>query len=96
MVVGVEDEEFGERVAAAIVLREDKRKTLTLDELRNDLKSRLSSYKTPTMMRLVPELEKTVTGKVTKKVLRPKLFPASGHPDVQIWKSPRSRTGAKL
>ncbi|RFU31222.1 hypothetical protein B7463_g5091, partial [Scytalidium lignicola] len=85
MVVGVEDEEFGQRVAAAIVLKD--RESLTLDALRQDLRSRLAGYKMPTLLRVVPELPKTVSGKVIKKKLRTELFPAEGHPDVQFLKS---------
>ncbi|OCT44473.1 hypothetical protein CLCR_05634 [Cladophialophora carrionii] len=87
MVVGVEDEEFGQRVAAAIVLKPDTINSLSLDRLRHELRSRLASYKNPTMLRVVPELRKTVTGKVVKKALKTELFPPNGHPDVQIWRT---------
>lgn len=86
MVVGVEDEEFGQRVGAAIVLREGT-STLALDRLRIDLRETLANYKMPTMIRIVPELRKNATGKVLKKMLGPELFPPHGHPDVQTWRS---------
>ncbi|KAK5687653.1 hypothetical protein LTS10_001793 [Elasticomyces elasticus] len=87
MVVGVEDEEFGQRVAAAIVLRDDLRDKLTLNELRQDLRSSLAGYKMPTILRVVSELRKNATGKVIKKALVNELFPESGHDDVQRWVS---------
>jgi malonyl-CoA/methylmalonyl-CoA synthetase len=87
MVVGVEDEEFGQRVAAAIVLRENIKASLSLDEFRGALRSSLAGYKMPTILRIVPELRKNTQGKVIKKVLVKELFPDEGHPDVQRWNS---------
>jgi malonyl-CoA/methylmalonyl-CoA synthetase len=87
MVVGIEDEEFGQRVAAAVVLREDLRSDLTIDDLRTDLRSALAGYKMPTLLRVVKEIRKNATGKVIKKVLVGELFPLEGHKDVQRWNS---------
>jgi malonyl-CoA/methylmalonyl-CoA synthetase len=95
VVVGVEDEEFGQRVAAGIVLRTDVRQYLTLDELRTDLRDCLAGYKMPTLLRIVKEIPKNATGKVVKKVLINDLFPITGHPDIQRWTS-RKSTAAKL
>lgn len=91
IVVGVEDEEFGQRVAAAIVLREDLRESLTLEQLRADLRGRLAGYKMPTLLRIVNEIRKNATGKAIKKVLVRELFPSEGHPDVQRWTSSKSK-----
>lgn len=91
IVVGVEDEEFGQRVAAAVVLRDDLRQSLTLDELRADLRGSLAGYKMPTLLRVVKEIKKNATGKAIKKVLVKELFPAAGHPDVQRWTSSKSK-----
>jgi acyl-CoA synthetase (AMP-forming)/AMP-acid ligase II len=91
MVVGVEDEEFGQRVAATISLKADQnitRKSLTLASLRDDLRSKLTGYKIPTILRVIEgELPKSGTGKVQKKILGPKFFPPNYHelPDVQVW-----------
>ena len=84
-VMGVEDEEFGQRVAAAIVLRDDMARVLDLDHLRADLRTSLAGYKMPTMLRVVRDIPKNATGKVIKKTLVHQLFPASGHPNVQVW-----------
>ncbi|KAI9655717.1 MAG: hypothetical protein M1821_005152 [Bathelium mastoideum] len=88
MVVGVEDEEFGQRVAALVSLQNEEltgqwRKAhsrdgtlLTLESFRWDLRSRLAGYKMPTLLRVMQgELPKTGTGKVMKKTLGPEMFP---------------------
>ncbi|CAG8149475.1 unnamed protein product [Penicillium nalgiovense] len=91
MVVGVEDEEFGQRVAATISLKQDQKtthKSLTIAELREDLRSRIAGYKMPTILRVVKgELPKSGTGKVQKKILGPQFFPPNyrGLPEVQFW-----------
>ncbi|KAG8623585.1 hypothetical protein KVT40_008561 [Elsinoe batatas] len=84
MVVGVEDEEFGQRVAAAVVPREVQ---ISLEQLRLDLKARLAGYQMPTLLRLVDELPKSGTGKVVKKTLGPQLFPPEYRmlDGVQVW-----------
>ena len=85
MVVGVDDEEFGQRVAAAIVLRDDIRDELTIGQLRSDLRGSLAGYKMPTLLRIVKEIKKNATGKVVKKVLVNDMFPQEGHPDIARW-----------
>jgi acyl-CoA synthetase (AMP-forming)/AMP-acid ligase II len=95
MVVGVDDEEFGQRVAAAISLRAissnggrlEKRQP-TIAQFRNDLRSTLANYKLPTVLRIVEgELPKSPTGKVQKKILGPRYFPREyrNDPAVQTW-----------
>lgn len=89
MVVGIEDAEYGQRVAAALVLKETSA-FLSLCELRKDLRHRLAGYKMPTIMRIVEgELPKMVTGKVSKKMLGPRLFPRDYRScrEVQFWDS---------
>ncbi|KAI6859501.1 acetyl-CoA synthetase-like protein [Hortaea werneckii] len=94
MVVGVPDEEFGERVASAVVLKDDAEDStlgankLTLQKLREDLRARLTGYKLPTLLRLVDgELPKSGTGKVVKKILGPQFFPAQYQSisEIQVW-----------
>jgi len=63
-VVGVPDPEWGERVAAAVVLCDGQE--LTLDELRAWAKERLAVYKVPSRWRVVAELPRNALGKVTK------------------------------
>ncbi|KAF2649870.1 acetyl-CoA synthetase-like protein [Lophiostoma macrostomum CBS 122681] len=110
MVVGVADEEFGQRVAALVSLQEeeltdsfletngDNEHLLTIQDVRRHLQHRLASYKMPTLLRILDgELPKTATGKVQKKVLGPRFFPTPGYqtcPEVQQWQ--RTRELAKL
>jgi malonyl-CoA/methylmalonyl-CoA synthetase len=110
MCIGVEDEEFGQRVAAAVKLRDDQNtyasdlskggKQLTIDNLRKDLRERLAGYKLPTILRVLDaEIPKTGTGKVQKKLLGPKLFPDPGWdnmPEIQVWRKDKIEIRAKL
>ena len=91
MVVGVEDEEYGQRVAATVSLKTDQntsRKNLTLAELREALRDRMAKYKIPTILRVVQgELPKSGTGKVQKRILGPQYFPKNYRdlPEIQVW-----------
>ncbi|KAL2867250.1 uncharacterized protein BJX67DRAFT_381264 [Aspergillus lucknowensis] len=87
MVVGVDDDEYGQRVAAAVTLK-DHESGLSLDKLRHDLRDRLAGYKMPTVLRVVEgEIPKSGTGKVQKKILGPKYFGKEykWDPEVQVW-----------
>ena len=70
-VVGVKDQEWGERVCAAVIPRPDH--SLSLGSLRNWAKERLAKPKVPTQLLLLDELPRNVMGKVNKPELR-KLF----------------------
>lgn len=63
-VVGLPDPEWGQRVAAAAILRAGH--ALTLDELRTFGKERLAAYKVPTRLRCVTDLPRNALGKVVK------------------------------
>jgi malonyl-CoA/methylmalonyl-CoA synthetase len=63
-VVGIADEEWGERVAAAIVPAPGA--NLTVDDLREWGAARLANYKLPTRMVTVSDLPRNAMGKVTK------------------------------
>ena len=66
-VVGIADEEWGQRVAAAVVCVPGH--VLDIDRLRAWGKERLAPYKLPTLLRLVDTLPRNPLGKVTKPVL---------------------------
>ncbi len=63
-VVGLPDAEWGERVCAAVVLKEGQ--TLTLDSLRAWARERVAVYKIPSRMLTLPDLPRNPMGKVTK------------------------------
>ncbi|HEX8800682.1 MAG TPA: acyl-CoA synthetase [Terriglobales bacterium] len=67
-VVGVADEEWGERVGAALVLREGN--TLELEELREWGKQRLAAHKVPSRLLLLDALPRNAMGKVTKPAIK--------------------------
>ena len=69
-VFGVADEEFGERLAAVVVRRPGA--DLDADDVRGYVKDNLASYKVPRDVEFVDELPRTATGKVLKRVLRPR------------------------
>jgi len=74
-VVGVPDPEWGERVAAALVLTEGS--ALDLEALRAWAKQRLAAHKVPSRMLLLEALPRNAMGKVTKPAVKT-LFENSG------------------
>jgi malonyl-CoA/methylmalonyl-CoA synthetase len=64
-VVGVPDEEWGERVSASVELRDGG--SLTLDELQSWTRARLAPYKVPKELHAVRALPRNAMGKVIKK-----------------------------
>jgi malonyl-CoA/methylmalonyl-CoA synthetase len=67
-VVGIADPEWGERVAAAVVLRPGH--SLELAALRSWGKERIAPYKVPTLLRVLSELPRNPLGKVLKPELK--------------------------
>jgi len=63
-VVGVHDEDWGERVSAAVELHTGA--TLSLDELQQWAKVQLAPYKVPRALQAVPALPRNAMGKVVK------------------------------
>jgi malonyl-CoA/methylmalonyl-CoA synthetase len=63
-VVGVEDAEWGERVCAAAVLKENA--SLTIEELRGWAKRQIAVYKVPSRLLVLDDLPRNAMGKVTK------------------------------
>jgi malonyl-CoA/methylmalonyl-CoA synthetase len=64
-VVGLSDEEFGEKVAAVVVLK-DGRGSVALEVLAAHCRERLASYKCPREIAIVPELPRNAMGKILK------------------------------
>ena len=67
-VFGVEDEQFGQRLAAVVVVRGER--SLSEDDVKRFNKSNLAGYKVPRDVRFIDELPRTSTGKVLKRELR--------------------------
>ena len=67
-VIGISDQEWGERVAVAAVVTEGA--NLSLELLREWAKERLAPYKAPSRLLIVDELPQNSMGKVTKPELR--------------------------
>jgi acyl-CoA synthetase (AMP-forming)/AMP-acid ligase II len=70
-VVGIPDEEWGEAVAAVVVLRQGKR--ASEEELRAWVKGRLRSSRTPQRILFRAELPYNETGKLLRRVVRQEL-----------------------
>jgi long-chain acyl-CoA synthetase len=66
-VIGVPDPTYGEEVAAAIVLRDGA--TLSAEDLRAWAKERLSAYKVPHLVQVLPALPKGPSGKILKRAI---------------------------
>jgi malonyl-CoA/methylmalonyl-CoA synthetase len=64
-VVGLPDEEFGEKVAAVVVLKDD-RASVAPRVLDAHCRDRLASYKCPREIAVVPELPRNAMGKILK------------------------------
>jgi malonyl-CoA/methylmalonyl-CoA synthetase len=64
---------------------------LTLIELRSDLRGKLSTYKLPTLLRVVPQLQKTASMKVPKLLVKKELFGHMDCPEIQKWTPTRSK-----
>ena len=72
-VVGLEDEEWGEVVAAVLVLRKEAVGGLSEVEVRTWLKERLPAYRVPKKFLMVDDLPRNAMEKVTKNEVK-KLF----------------------
>ncbi|HEY5815348.1 MAG TPA: AMP-binding protein [Solirubrobacterales bacterium] len=66
-VIGVEDEEFGQRLKAFVVVETEVE--VSADELKAHVKAHLASYKAPRDVEFVDELPRNATGKILKREL---------------------------
>ncbi len=67
-VIGVEDEEFGQRLKAFVVAGAEAE--VSDDELRAHVKAHLAAYKAPREIEFLDELPRNATGKVLKRELQ--------------------------
>ncbi|MGQ4618929.1 long-chain-fatty-acid--CoA ligase [Nocardia sp. R7R-8] len=73
-VVGIPDSDWGERVHAFVVRAEGT--NVTAEELRSHCKSEIAGYKAPRSVEFVEQLPLSGAGKVLKRELRAKYWPA--------------------
>ena len=77
-IIGVEDDTWGQVVAAVIVPRPGTEAAdLEVTTLRSWCRDKMPRYWTPSLVRILPEMPRNVMGKVNKKELVKTLFPPS-------------------
>jgi len=69
-VVGVPDDYRGENVKAFVALNQDYEGKVTPEELIQFCKARMAAYKYPRICEIVPEIPKTLSGKMLRRQLR--------------------------
>ncbi len=69
-VVGIPDPEWGQSIAAVVVISDS---AVTPEELRNWVKDHLRSSKTPDLVEIRDEIPQTATGKILRRVVRDSL-----------------------
>lgn len=67
-VIGVPDQEFGQRLKAFVVLQ--PKRNATADDIKDYVRGRLARYKIPRDIEFLDEIPRNPTGKVLKRVLR--------------------------
>jgi fatty-acyl-CoA synthase len=67
-VIGIEDDDFGQRLKAFVVLSDGK--DASEDELKKHVKSNLAGYKVPKEVEFLDELPRNATGKILKRELK--------------------------
>jgi fatty-acyl-CoA synthase len=66
-VTGVDDDEFGQALAAFVVRRPGA--ALSVDDVRDHVRRSLARFKVPRRVVFVDDLPRTATGKVVKRLL---------------------------
>jgi acyl-CoA synthetase (AMP-forming)/AMP-acid ligase II len=74
-VLGVDDEQYGQRLAAFVVLAPGAK--VTTDSLKQHVRDNLANYKVPREITILDELPRSSTGKILRKELQAR-SPASG------------------
>ena len=67
-VIGVDDEEFGQRLKAFVVLTRRRRRS-SEDDVKGYVKANLARYKVPREVEFLDSLPRNATGKVLKREL---------------------------
>ena len=66
-VMGVDDEQYGQRLAAFIVLAQGD--SVTVDDLKQHVRDNLANYKVPREIVVLNELPRSITGKISRRDL---------------------------
>jgi long-chain acyl-CoA synthetase len=69
-VVGVPDPEVGENIKAYVSLKPEYQGKVTEQELMEWCKQNISSYKYPRIIQIIPQLPKSIVGKILRRELR--------------------------
>ena len=67
-VIGVDDEQFGQRLAAFVVLNDGA--ATTPDVLKQHVRENLANYKVPREITILDELPRSSTGKIVRRELQ--------------------------
>ncbi|MDA2892468.1 acyl-CoA ligase FadD12 [Mycolicibacterium sp. BiH015] len=73
-VLGVDDEKFGQRLAAFVVLNPGA--TATPEALKQHVRDNLANYKVPREITVLDELPRSITGKISRKELKDRIADA--------------------
>ena len=69
-VIGVPDTEVGENIKAFVALKPEYQGKVTVEDLNTWVKENISPFKYPRLIEIVPELPKSVVGKILRRELR--------------------------
>ena len=69
-VIGIPDEDYGEKVTAVVVLKKYNRRAASPEEIIQFCKEHMASYKCPKQVFIVDRLPRNAMGKLQKEVLR--------------------------
>jgi acyl-CoA synthetase (AMP-forming)/AMP-acid ligase II len=72
-VLGVDDEQYGQRLVAFVVLADS---AVTADELKRHVRANLANYKVPREIVVLDELPRSSTGKIVRRELLARLSPS--------------------
>lgn len=86
-VMALPDNDWGQRVAAVVVLTErGKKENWALGDMRNEMKRRIAAYKVPTVIKAVKEIKRNQMGKSmhsAKSTPQSSLFRCSGYGGIE-------------